>query len=145
MIQLRSCSYSHTYLPRLCKSIKLSPRLIRGRGAAVGKAQEGLPIDDFSKRRRFLCRAAKKHFTVALSSRVTVFPAGKKQARVVLPACILVFTATDVMERRAELSQSITDAIGAGATGVLLEDDEGTGAATVLRPSTDVVRSQHGE
>ncbi len=58
-----------------------------------------------------------------------MFPAGKKQARVALPACILVLTATDVMERREELSQSISDAIGAGATGVLLEDDEGTGAA----------------
>lgn len=96
----------------------------------MGKAQERLPINEFSKWRRSSCRVAKRQFTVASSSRVTVFPAGKKQARVVLPACILVLTATDVIERRAELSQSISDAIGAGATGVLLEDDEGTGAAT---------------
>ncbi|BDA44834.1 probable transmembrane GTPase FZO-like, chloroplastic [Coccomyxa sp. Obi] len=49
------------------------------------------------------------------------------------------------MERRAELSQSISDAIGAGATGVLLEDDEGTGGAQLYEAAVvmkDVLRGR---
>ena len=60
-----------------------------------------------------------------------MFPAGKKQAKVALPACILVLTAAQVVERREELTQSIGDAIAAGATGVLLEDAEGTGSLCI--------------
>ncbi|CAL8469427.1 g8968 [Coccomyxa elongata] len=49
------------------------------------------------------------------------------------------------MERREELSQSISDAIGAGATGVLLEDDEGTGGAQLYEAAVvmkDVLRGR---
>jgi hypothetical protein len=74
---------------------------------------------------------------------VTVFPAGKKQAKVALPACILVLTAAQVVERRDELTQSVGDAIAAGATGVLLEGSEGTGTcATKQKTAGDFPTSQ---
>jgi hypothetical protein len=60
-------------------------------------------------------------------SKVTVFPAGKKQAKVALPACILIVDASEVSQHKERLTEEVGEAVSAGATGVLLEDSEGTG------------------
>lgn len=64
---------------------------------------------------------------VTPSSRVTVFPAGKKQAKIALPACILIVEASDLGKGRDRLIQQVGEAISSGATGVLLEDSQGSG------------------
>lgn len=63
----------------------------------------------------------------APASRVTVLPAGRKQARVQLPACLLVVSAAEVVQRREQVAAAIGEAVGQGATGVLLTDEQSTG------------------
>ena len=51
------------------------------------------------------------------------FPAGRKQAKIQLPACILTIKAAEV----DKCLEAVTAAITAGATGVLLIGDNDTG------------------
>ena len=71
-------------------------------------------------------------FTVASSKAQTasVFPAGKKQARVKLPACILHVTAQDVLQQD-NFDEFLSKAIGGGITGVLLTDVSGSDGAAL--------------
>ena len=71
-------------------------------------------------------------FTVASSKAQTasVFPAGKKQARVKLPACILHVTAQDVLQQD-NFEEFLSKAIGGGITGVLLTDVSGSDGAAL--------------
>ena len=62
-----------------------------------------------------MCRAA--------ATRAASFPAGRKQAKIQLPACFLSIKASEV----ENLIDAIGAAISAGATGVLLISDNDTG------------------
>ncbi len=127
MIFPRSQLRTHTCLLSPGRSTGVHSSISRCPLGAVGGPQQRPALCSRGCRKRWQASRI-AGVAVAASSRVTVFPAGKKQAKVALPACILLLTAADVVERRQELTQSIGDAIAAGATGVLLEDDDGTGA-----------------
>ena len=55
--------------------------------------------------------------------RTASFPAGRRQARVQLPASFLTVKASEVLTSTEVLSAGLS----AGATGVILEDDSGSG------------------
>ena len=77
--------------------------------------------------RRERLRAASRHNVAASASQVAVFPAGRKQAKLTLPAFIIVVSAAEVLRRRDSIGEEIGDAVSAGATGVLLGDADGLG------------------
>ena len=66
-----------------------------------------------------------------------VFPAGKKQARVQLPALILQFTSQEVLQQ-PEVSRQIDEAAAGGASGVLLSDVSGSGGAELYEAALKV-------
>ncbi|EIE21598.1 hypothetical protein COCSUDRAFT_30102 [Coccomyxa subellipsoidea C-169] len=144
MIFPRSQLRTHTCLLSPGRSTGVHSSISRCPLGAVGGPQQRPALCSRGCRKRWQASRI-AGVAVAASSRVTVFPAGKKQAKVALPACILVLTAADVVERRQELTQSIGDAIAAGATGVLLEDDDGTGGAQLYEAAIvlkDVLRGR---
>lgn len=59
--------------------------------------------------------------------RATVFPAGRRQAKVRLPACLLLLSAADAVQQREAVAASIGEAVGQGVTGVLLTDEQSCG------------------
>ncbi|CAL5229653.1 g13018 [Coccomyxa viridis] len=73
--------------------------------------------------------AASRQSVAAASSQVAVFPAGRKQAKVTLPALIIVVSATEVLQRRDSIAEDLGAAISDGATGILLGDAQGLGGA----------------
>ena len=68
---------------------------------------------------KYRLRAASRLAVAASSSQVTLFPAGNKQAKVSLPAFIIIVSATEVVQRRDSIAEEIGTAISAGANGVL--------------------------
>ena len=85
-----------------------------------------------SRRQGLSCRrqrlgAASRRTVAASASQVAVFPAGRKQAKLTLPAFIIVVSATDVLRRRDSIGEEIGAAVSAGATGVLLGDADSLG------------------
>lgn len=86
----------------------------------------------------------------APAPRVAVLPAGRRQARVQLPACLLVVPAAEVVQRREQVAASIGEAVGQGATGVLLTDEQSSGDARVgslcpTLPRRMLRMTRHGE
>ena len=77
--------------------------------------------------RRERLGAASRHTVVASASPVAVFPAGRKQAKLTLPAFIIVVSAAEVLRRRDSIGEEIGVAVSAGATGVLLGDADSLG------------------
>ena len=71
--------------------------------------------------------AASRQSVAAASSQVAVFPAGRKQAKVTLPAFIIVVSAAEVLQRRDSIAEDLGAAISEGATGILLGDAQGLG------------------
>lgn len=71
-------------------------------------------------------------FTTASSVTQTasVFPAGRKQARVKLPACILKVAAQEVLQQ-LDFEDKLSEAITGGITGVLLADASGSDGAAL--------------
>jgi len=71
-------------------------------------------------------------FTTASSVTQTasVFPAGRKQARVKLPACILKVAAQEVLQQ-LDFEDKLSEAIAGGLTGVLLADASGSDGAAL--------------
>lgn len=63
--------------------------------------------------------------TSSSTSSVTLYPAGKKQARVKIPACFLKVSVQDALS--ATSAQVLDEAIGAGITGVWLVDEGNEG------------------
>ena len=87
--------------------------------------------------------AASRQAAAAASSQVAVFPAGRKQAKVTLPACIIVVSATEVLQRRVSIAEQIGAAISEGATGILLGDAQGLGEHnTHLQPGHGIPAAQ---
>ena len=79
--------------------------------------------------------AASKQAVAAASSQVAVFPAGRKQARLTLPAFILTVSAAEVLQRRDSIAEEVGAALNEGATGILLGDAQGLGEeAFVIAP-----------
>lgn len=66
-----------------------------------------------------------------------MFPAGRKQARVKLPACILKVAATDVLDE-AEFEEVLSSATAGGITGVLLADTSGSDGAALYEAACKV-------
>ena len=64
------------------------------------------------------------------SQTASVFPAGKKQARVKLPACILSVSAQDVLQQET-FDQLLSQAVAGGITAVLLTDTSGSDGAAL--------------
>ena len=66
----------------------------------------------------------------SVTQTASVFPAGRKQVRVKLPACILKVAAADVLQQEqfADVLSSVT---AGGITGVLLTDASGTDGAAL--------------
>ena len=60
-------------------------------------------------------------------SLTAVFPAGRKQAKVQLPACLLLVSATEAVQQRERVAVSIGQAVSQGGTGVLLTDELSSG------------------
>ena len=71
---------------------------------------------------------------LAETQRSAAFPAGKKQAKVQLPACVI----TVDVENVASSLEAIGAAITAGATAVLLKADNSTGMSSVFACMGDV-------
>ena len=90
-----------------------------------------------------LCHRAPKryqHSICTAASSVTqttsVFPAGRKQARVKLPACILKVAATDVLHE--DFEEVLSSATAGGITGVLLTDTSGSDGAALYEAACKV-------
>ena len=66
----------------------------------------------------------------SVGATTSVFPAGRKQARVKLPACIWKCTAQQVIDQR-DFEHDLSAAIAGGVTGVLLSDASGNDAAAL--------------
>jgi len=81
----------------------------------------------FSGNSRHGIGAASRHAVAASSSQMAVFPAGRKQVKVTLPAFIIIVSATEVLQRRDSIAEGIGAAISDGATGILLGDAQGLG------------------
>jgi len=81
----------------------------------------------FSGNSRHRIGAASRHTVAASSSQVAVFPAGRKQVKVTLPAFIIIVSATEVLQRRDSIAEEIGAAINDGATGILLGNAQGLG------------------
>lgn len=87
--------------------------------------------------------AASRQAAAAASSQVAVFPAGRKQAKVTLPAFIVIVSATEVLQRRDSIAEEIGAAISEGATGILLGDAQGLGEhRSYPRPGLGVLITQ---
>ena len=71
------------------------------------------------------CRA-----TASSEGRAVAFPAGRKQAKVKLPACFVRLDPA-ALEREGT-QEALNAAIGAGVTGILLTASQGSGAAFLL-------------
>ena len=68
--------------------------------------------------------------STASSATTSVFPAGRAQARVKLPACILKCTAQQILQQQ-DFEHDLSAAIAGGMTGVLLSDATGNDAAAL--------------
>ncbi|KAL3157911.1 hypothetical protein ABBQ32_012318 [Trebouxia sp. C0010 RCD-2024] len=66
----------------------------------------------------------------SISQTASVFPAGRTQARVKLPACILRIAATEVLQEQG-LQEILSSATAGGITGVLLTDTSGSDGAAL--------------
>ena len=77
--------------------------------------------------RRERLGAASRHTVAASASQVAVFPAGRKQAKLTLPAFIIVVSVAEVLRRRDSIGEEIGAAVSAGVTGVLLQDADSLG------------------
>ena len=84
---------------------------------------------DFKRRQSCSARAASDKLVChAEATKAASFPAGRKQAKIQLPACILTIKAADLNKSL----DAVTAAISAGATGVLLIGDNDTGVLICL-------------
>ena len=66
----------------------------------------------------------------SVSQTASVFPAGRTQARVKLPACILKVAVSEVLEEQ-KFSEILSSATAGGITGVLLADTSGNDGAAL--------------
>ena len=96
---------------------------------------------------RYVQRAARRSLrlstTCSTASSTSVFPAGRKQARVKLPACILKCTAQQVLQQD-DFSHALSTAISAGITGVLLSDSTGNDAAALYEAASKLKERLRG-
>ena len=79
---------------------------------------------------RYLARHAAFATASSVTQTASVFPAGRKQARVKLPACILKVTVQDVLEQQ-DFVDTLSVATAGGITGVLLTDASGSDGAAL--------------
>ena len=62
-----------------------------------------------------------------------MYPAGSKQGRVKLPAVVLMVDADELLQSE-ETAQQVTQAVGAGATAVVLTGGNASGGAAAAHP-----------
>ena len=88
-----------------------------------------------------------KQAAFATASSVTqtasVFPAGRTQARVKLPACILKVAATEVLQEQ-NFSEVLSSATAGGITGVLLADTSGNDGAALYEAACKLKEQLRG-
>jgi hypothetical protein len=111
-----------------------SARLVR---RCAGAQQQGSELGSLAPRTAQLGKAARSARLVKASASpgLGIFPAGRKQATVKLPALILELTASEVDERCLD---EVSRCIAAGATAVVLR--EGAGGATALYEAACTLR-----
>lgn len=81
-------------------------------------------------RERYLQRHAPFTTASSVTQTASVFPAGRKQARVKLPACVLKVTVLDVLQQQ-EFEDLLSLATAGGITGVLLTEASGSDGAAL--------------
>ena len=118
-----ACHYSNVFG---CRAPSL---LLHCRSLQQAQKKDLLRSSQRSSRQK--CSAASRDAAAAASSEVAVFPAGRKQAKVVLPAFIIIMSAAEVLQRRHSIAEEIGAAVSAGATGILLGDAQGLGEYTL--------------
>ena len=92
-------------------------------------------------------RQRSKQPAYATASSVTqtasVFPAGRTQTRVKLPACILKVAATEVLQEQ-QFSEALSSATAGGITGVLLADSSGNDGAALYEAACKLKEQLRG-
>ena len=73
----------------------------------------------------------------------SVFPAGRTQARVKLPACILKVAATEVLQEQ-QFTEVLSSATAGGITGVLLADTAGNDGAALYEAACKLKEQLRG-
>ena len=79
----------------------------------------------------------------SVSQTASVFPAGRTQARVKLPACILKVAATEVLQEQ-NFSEVLSSATAGGITGVLLADTSGNDGAALYEAACKLKEQLRG-
>lgn len=79
----------------------------------------------------------------SVSQTASVFPAGRTQARVKLPACILKVAATEVLQEE-NFPEVLSSATAGGITGVLLADTSGNDGAALYEAACKLKEQLRG-
>ena len=79
----------------------------------------------------------------SLTQTASVFPAGRTQARVKLPACILKVSATDVLQEQ-DFQEILSSVTAGGITGVLLSDTSGSNGAALYEAACKLKEQLRG-
>lgn len=128
-----SLPVSHCSLRQLRSNSLVPPRVpVRPSTAAASRRVQ-----------RSAQRSFRSFTTCSTASSTSVFPAGRKQARIKLPACILKCTAQQVLQQE-DFDHALSTAISAGITGILLSDATGNDAAALYEAASKLKERLRG-
>ena len=96
----------------------------------VAQLQRVRHIQDSQRRQRRVVSSATNAKQPAKPSKATVYPAGRKQANIRTPACVIRVDSSQVLEQLPQFEDALAQALAGGVTGVLLSDSpDSTGAS----------------